>query len=68
MNTNNQDNGIHEKDTIFVGNDDQKNLVSSKLTKFCSLCSVWVDIWKIWFVQINSAEIDISDLLVCDLP
>ena len=23
---------------IFLGNDDQKNLVGSKLTKFCSLC------------------------------
>ena len=25
-------------DTIFLGNEDQKNLVGSKLTKFCSLC------------------------------
>ena len=25
-------------DTILLGNDDQKNLVGSKLTKFCSLC------------------------------
>ena len=25
-------------DTIFLGNDVQKNLVSSKLNKFCSLC------------------------------
>ena len=26
-------------DTIFLGNDDQKNLVGSKLTKFWSLCT-----------------------------
>ena len=25
-------------DTIFLGNDDQKNLVGSKFSKFCSLC------------------------------
>ena len=27
-------------DTIFLGNDDQKNLVGSKLSKFCSLCRI----------------------------
>ena len=29
-------------DTIFLGNDDQKNLVGSKLTKFCSLCKTGI--------------------------
>ena len=28
--------------TIFLGTDDQKNLVGSKLTKFCSLCRLSV--------------------------
>ena len=32
-------------DTIFLGNDDQKNLVGSKLTKFCSLCREGKVIW-----------------------
>ena len=46
-------------DTIFLGNDDKKNLVGSKLTKFCSLCidipkllspNVWSRVTKIFLV------------------
>ena len=40
-------------DTIFLGNDDQKNLVGSKLTKFCFLCSYEIYIW-LMFGEVRS--------------